>query len=66
LVYQCLPSRYGFNPDDVRKADAIEIVIGQGSFVFCQGSVVSRALYFNIPDGHRRSSDKGFAMKRFF
>lgn len=31
LVYQCLPSRYGFNPDDVRQADAIEIVIGQGA-----------------------------------
>jgi glutamate synthase domain-containing protein 2 len=31
LVYQCLPSRYGFNPDDLRKADAIEIVIGQGA-----------------------------------
>ena len=31
LVYQCLPSRYGFNPDDVRRADAIEMVIGQGA-----------------------------------
>ena len=31
LVYQCLPSRYGFRPDDVRRADAIEIVIGQGA-----------------------------------
>jgi methylamine---glutamate N-methyltransferase subunit C len=31
LVYQCLPSRYGFNPDDLRKADAIEMVIGQGA-----------------------------------
>ena len=31
LVYQCLPSRYGFNPDDLRKADAIEVVIGQGA-----------------------------------
>ena len=31
LIYQCLPSRYGFNPDDLRKADAIEIVIGQGA-----------------------------------
>ncbi|KAM3114972.1 FMN-binding glutamate synthase family protein [Phormidesmis sp. 146-33] len=31
LVYQCLPSRYGFNPNDMRKADAIEIVIGQGA-----------------------------------
>jgi methylamine---glutamate N-methyltransferase subunit C len=31
LVYQCLPSRYGFNPADARKADAIEVVIGQGA-----------------------------------
>jgi methylamine---glutamate N-methyltransferase subunit C len=31
LVYQCLPSRYGFNPDHVRKANAIEVVIGQGA-----------------------------------
>jgi glutamate synthase domain-containing protein 2 len=31
LVYQCLPSRYGFNPRDLKKADAIEIVIGQGA-----------------------------------
>ena len=31
LVYQCLPSRYGFNLDDLRAADAIEIVIGQGT-----------------------------------
>ena len=31
LVYQLLPSRYGMNPDDLRKADAIEVVIGQGA-----------------------------------
>jgi methylamine---glutamate N-methyltransferase subunit C len=31
LVYQYLPSRYGMNLDDLRKADAIEIVIGQGA-----------------------------------
>ncbi len=31
LVYQYLPSRYGMNPGDLRKADAIEIVIGQGA-----------------------------------
>jgi glutamate synthase domain-containing protein 2 len=31
LVYQLLPSRYGMNPDDLRRADAIEIVIGQGA-----------------------------------
>ena len=31
LVYQYLPSRYGMNPVDLRKADAIEIVAGQGA-----------------------------------
>jgi glutamate synthase domain-containing protein 2 len=31
LVYQYLPSRYGMNPDDLRRADAIEIVVGQGA-----------------------------------
>lgn len=31
LVYQYLPSRYGMNPNDLRKADAIEIVMGQGA-----------------------------------
>src|SRR5204863_4676690 len=31
LVYQVLPSRYGMNPDDLRKADAVEVVVGQGA-----------------------------------
>lgn len=31
LVYQMLPSRYGMNPDDLRQADAIEVVCGQGA-----------------------------------
>ncbi|MDF2096916.1 FMN-binding glutamate synthase family protein [Aquibaculum arenosum] len=31
LVYQLLPSRYGMNPDDLRMADAIEVVVGQGA-----------------------------------
>lgn len=31
LVYQLLPSRYGFNPVDLSKADAVEVVIGQGA-----------------------------------
>src|SRR6478736_2837879 len=31
LVYQVLPSRYGMNPDDLRAADAIEVVLGQGA-----------------------------------
>ena len=31
LVYQVLPSRYGMNPVDLRRADAIEVVVGQGA-----------------------------------
>ena len=31
LVYQYLPSRYGMNPDDLRRADAVEVVVGQGA-----------------------------------
>src|ERR1700733_11988781 len=31
LVYQYLPSRYGMNPKHLRRADAIEIVVGQGA-----------------------------------
>jgi methylamine---glutamate N-methyltransferase subunit C len=31
LIYQLLPSRYGMNPDDLRRADAVEVVIGQGA-----------------------------------
>lgn len=31
LVYQVLPSRYGLNPDDLRRADAVEVVVGQGA-----------------------------------
>lgn len=31
LVYQVLPSRYGLNPDDLRRCDAIEVVVGQGA-----------------------------------
>lgn len=31
LVYQVLPSRYGFNPDHLEAADAVEVVIGQGA-----------------------------------
>ena len=31
LIYQILPSRYGMNPVDLRRADAIEVVVGQGA-----------------------------------
>jgi glutamate synthase domain-containing protein 2 len=31
LIYQVLPSRYGLNPKDLRRADALEVVVGQGA-----------------------------------
>src|SRR4051795_2596547 len=31
LVSQLLPSRYGMNPDDLRRCDSIEVVVGQGA-----------------------------------
>lgn len=31
MVYQVLPSRYGFNPHHLRQADAVEICVGQGA-----------------------------------
>ncbi len=31
IVYQYLPSRYGMTPDQLRLADAIEVVVGQGA-----------------------------------
>lgn len=31
LVYEVLPSRYGCNPTDLRRANAIELTIGQGA-----------------------------------
>ena len=31
LIYQLLPSRYGFNPSHLIQAQAVEIVVGQGA-----------------------------------
>lgn len=31
LIYQVLPSRYGYNPHHLMQADAIEVVVGQGA-----------------------------------
>ena len=31
LIYQVLPSRYGFNPHHLKQAQAVEIVVGQGA-----------------------------------
>jgi len=50
LVYQCLPSRYGFNPDDLRKADAIEVVIGQGAKPGGGGMLLVAAMR-TLPEG---------------
>jgi glutamate synthase domain-containing protein 2 len=57
LVYQVLPSRYGMNPDDLRKADAIEIVVGQGAKPGGGGMLLGQkisprvAAMRNLPEG---------------
>ena len=50
LVYQCLPSRYGLNPDDLRKADAIEIVIGQGAKPGGGGMLLGQKVSHRVAD----------------
>ncbi len=57
LVYQYLPSRYGMNPDDLRRADAIEIVVGQGAKPGGGGMLLGQkinarvAAMRNLPEG---------------
>lgn len=57
LVYQYLPSRYGMNPDDLRAADAIEIVVGQGAKPGGGGMLLGQkitervAAMRNLPEG---------------
>ncbi len=59
LVYQYLPSRYGMNPDDLRKADAIEVVVGQGAKPGGGGMLLGQkisdrvAQMRNLPQGDR-------------
>ena len=59
LVYQVLPSRYGLNPDDLRRADAIEIVVGQGAKPGGGGMLLGLkitervAAMRTLPAGHR-------------
>ncbi len=50
LVYQYLPSRYGMNPDDLRKADAIEIVLGQGAKPGGGGMLLGRKISDRIAE----------------
>ena len=57
LVYQVLPSRYGMNPDDLRRADAIEVVVGQGAKPGGGGMLLGQkiskrvAAMRNLPEG---------------
>lgn len=57
LVYQYLPSRYGMNPNDLCKADAVEIVLGQGAKPGGGGMLLGRkisdrvAAMRNLPTG---------------
>ena len=52
LVYQYLPSRYGMNPNDLRSADAIEIVVGQGAKPGGGGMLLGQ----KISDARRRDA----------
>ena len=54
-----LPSRYGMNPDHLRKADAIEIVVGQGAKPGGGGMLLGQKISKRVaemrtlPEGHR-------------
>jgi glutamate synthase domain-containing protein 2 len=52
LVYQVLPSRYGMEPDQLRKADAIEVVVGQGAKPGGGGMLLGRKSPSASPDAH--------------
>ena len=51
LVYQVLPSRYGLNPDDLRRADALEVVIGQGAKPGGGGMLLGQKITERVADG---------------
>ncbi|MDX1347406.1 MAG: FMN-binding glutamate synthase family protein [Thiomicrorhabdus chilensis] len=57
LVYQYLPSRYGMNPDDLRKADAIEVVLGQGAKPGGGGMLLGQKISDRV--AHMRNLPKG-------
>jgi methylamine---glutamate N-methyltransferase subunit C len=50
LVYQCLPSRYGFNPYDLWQADAVEVVIGQGAKPGGSGMLLGQKVSERVAD----------------
>src|ERR1700731_2909193 len=53
LVYQLLPSRYGMNPNDLRKADAIEVVVGQGAKPGGGGMLLGQKITRRVADMRR-------------
>lgn len=57
LVYQYLPSRYGMNPDDLRRADAIEVVVGQGAKPGGGGMLLGQKISDHV--AHMRNLPKG-------
>ncbi len=50
LVYQYLPSRYGMNPDDLRRSDAIEVVVGQGAKPGGGGMLLGQKISARVAD----------------
>tara|TARA_Y100000590_G_scaffold118532_1_gene135624 strand:+ start:5927 stop:7225 length:1299 start_codon:yes stop_codon:yes gene_type:complete len=50
LIYQVLPSRYGFNPHHLKKAQAIEIVVGQGAKPGTGGMLMGIKVLDNISE----------------
>ncbi len=59
LVYQCLPSRYGFDPADLRRADAIEIVVGQGAKPGGGGMLLGQKVSARVArDAHAARGDR--------
>ncbi len=57
LVYQYLPSRYGMNLTDLRKADAIEVVVGQGAKPGGGGMLLGQKISDRV--AHMRNLPKG-------
>ena len=50
LIYQVLPSRYGFNPHHLKQAQAIEIVVGQGAKPGTGGMLMGIKVLDNISE----------------
>ncbi len=44
MIYQCLPGRYGLNPHDMNRADAIELYISQGAKPGLGGQLMAKKI----------------------